>query len=346
MKMKRLGRTDMMVSELCLGTMTWGQQNTLEEGHAQMDWAQANGVNFFDVAEMYPSAPTADTCGRTEEIIGEWFTRSGKRADTILATKVAGPDDKLTWIREGKSIFDAKNIRVAIEGSLRRLQTDYIDLYQLHWPDRGWTHFRKYGQTKPNPDRGADRAETLETLDALVQEGKIRAWGVSNDSPWGTMDWVRRCENTGKTRLASIQNPYSLLNRVFDGGNAEISMNEDVSLLAYSPLAAGHLSGKYLRGQRPEGSRLALWPKRSGYTGENGVAATEKYVALAQKHGLDPSIMAHAFVYMQPFMTSSIVGGTSIPQLEVALEATTVTLSDEVLAEIDVLHRLHTYPCP
>jgi aryl-alcohol dehydrogenase-like predicted oxidoreductase len=160
------------------------------------------------------------------------------------------------------------------------------------------------------------------------------------------MDWVRRCENTGKTRLASIQNPYSLLNRVFDGGNAEISMNEDVSLLAYSPLAAGHLSGKYLRGQRPEGSRLALWPKRSGYTGENGVAATEKYVALAQKHGLDPSIMAHAFVYMQPFVTSSIVGGTSIPQLEVALEATTVTLSDEVLAEIDVLHRLHTYPCP
>jgi len=346
MKMKRLGRTDMQVSELCLGTMTWGQQNTLEEGHAQMDWAQANGVNFFDVAEMYPSAPTADTFGRTEEIIGEWFTRSGKRADTILATKIAGPDELLPWIRDGKSIFDAANIRKAVEGSLRRLQTDYIDLYQLHWPDRGWTHFRKYGQVKPNPDKGADRTETLETLDALVKEGKLRAWGVSNDSPWGTMDWVRRCEATGQARIASIQNPYSLLNRVFDSGNAEVSMNEDVSLLAYSPLAAGHLSGKYLNGKLPEGSRLSLWPKRSGYSHAIGVTATEKYVDLAKRHGLDPSILAHAFVYMQPFVTSSIVGGTSIPQLDVALAATDVTLSDEVLAEIQELHRLHTYPCP
>ena len=346
MKMKPLGRTDMTVSELCLGTMTWGQQNSLEEGHAQMDWAVANGVNFFDTAEMYPSAPTADTCGRTEEVIGEWFKRSGKRSDIVLATKVAGPDDKLTWIRDGKSIFDAKNIRAAIEGSLKRLQTDYVDLYQLHWPDRGWTHFRKYGQVKPNPDTGANRDETHETLDALVKEGKIRAWGISNDSPWGTMDWVRRSERTGLARVASIQNPYSLLNRVFDGGNAEISMNEDVSLLAYSPLAAGHLSGKYLNGQLPEGSRLSLWPKRSGYTNGPGIVATEKYVALAQEHGVDPSIMAHAFVYMQPFMTSSIVGGTSIPQLEVALKATEVSLSDELLAAIEVLHQEHTYPCP
>ena len=346
MHMKPLGRTGMQVSEFCLGTMTWGQQNSAEEGYAQMDWASANGINFFDTAELYPSRPTADTHGRTEEIIGEWFTRTGKRADIILASKVTGPEDGFSWIRGGVSRFTESSIREAIEGSLRRLQTDYIDLYQLHWPDRGWTHFRKLGQTRPNPDEGADRAETLATLDALVKEGKIRAWGVSNESPWGVMDWIARSETTGQARVASIQNPYNLLNRVFDTGNAEVSMNEDVALLAYSPLAAGHLSGKYLDGNRPAGSRLALWPERSGYSSDYGNDVAAKYVALAREHGLDPSIMAHAFVYMQPFVTASIPGGTTIEQLQVALDATTVTLSDELLKEIHRLHRQHTYPCP
>jgi len=311
-----------------------------------MDWAIANGINFFDTAELYPSRPTADTQGRTEEIIGEWFTRTGKRADIILASKVTGPEDGFNWIRNGVSRFTESSIREAIEGSLRRLQTDYIDLYQLHWPDRGWTHFRKLGQTRPNPDEGADRAETLATLDALVKEGKIRAWGVSNESPWGVMDWIARSEATGQARVASIQNPYNLLNRVFDTGNAEVSMNEDVALLAYSPLAAGHLSGKYLDGNRPAGSRLALWPERSGYSSDYGNEVAAKYVALARAHGIDPSIMAHAFVYMQPFVTASIPGGTTIEQLQVALDATTVTLSEEVLKEIHRLHRQHTYPCP
>ena len=288
MKMKPLGRTGMMVSELCLGSMTWGTQNTAAEGHAQIDKALERGVNFIDTAEMYPVNPiSAETAGRTEEIIGQWNAASGKRNQVILATKHSG--EGMRYIRDGAEI-SAKSIPGAIEGSLKRLQTDYIDLYQFHWPNRGSYMFRQNWRYDPSSQ---DRAETIahmeETLDALQREvdrGKIRAFGLSNESAWGTAQWLRIAEERGLPRVASIQNEYSLMCRLYDTDLAELSVNEDVGLLAFSPLAAGFLTGKYQGGAVPEGSRMSLVSNLGGRKTDRAFAAVDAYLAVADKHGL------------------------------------------------------------
>jgi aryl-alcohol dehydrogenase-like predicted oxidoreductase len=346
MKMNRLGRTDIEVSELCLGSMTWGTQNTMQEGHDQIDRALAGGINFIDTAEMYPVNPlSAETQGRTEEIIGEWFARDGRRKDVILATKHSGAGVK--YVRGGAPIT-AKTIPETIEGNLRRLKTDYIDLYQFHWPNRGSYMFRQNWTYDPS---GQDRAVTLEhmeeALEALqteVKRGTIRAFGLSNESAWGTTQWVNAAERTGGPRVATIQNEYSLLCRMYDTDLAEVSVNEDVGLLSFSPLATGLLTGKYQNGQVPEKSRMTLSPELGGRLSERVFDAVDAYLVIAQKHGLDPVHMALAWCMTRPFMASVIFGATTMGQLDQALGYSDVTLSDEVLAEIDAAHRMHPMP--
>lgn len=346
MKMNRLGRTDIEVSELCLGSMTWGTQNTTQEGHDQIDRALEAGINFIDTAEMYPVNPLgAETQGRTEEVIGDWFARDGRRKDVILASKHTGAG--MEYVRDGAAIT-AQSIPEAIEGSLRRLKTDYIDLYQFHWPNRGSYHFRQSWTYDPSKQ---DRAETvahmeevLEALEAQVKRGTIRAFGLSNESAWGTTQWVNAAERTGGPRVATIQNEYSLMCRIYDTDLAEVSANEDVGLLSFSPLAAGLLTGKYQNGQVPAGSRMSIVPELGGRNRERAFAAVDAYAAVAKKHGLDPTQMALAWCFTRPFMASVIFGATSMEQLEVALGSVDVTLSDEVLADIDAAHRAHPMP--
>ncbi|PKQ11158.1 MAG: aldo/keto reductase [Alphaproteobacteria bacterium HGW-Alphaproteobacteria-1] len=346
MQKRPLGRTGIDVSALCLGSMTWGAQNTEAEGHAQIDRALAAGVNFIDTAEMYPTAPvTPETQGRTEEIIGTWFARSGQRDKVILATKIVGAGT--AHIRGGAPITGAA-ITEAIDGSLRRLQTDYIDLYQLHWPNRGSYMFRQNWTYDPSgQNREETRAHMLEVLDALgreVDRGRIRAFGLSNESAWGTAQWLRLSEAGHGPRVASIQNEYSLMCRLYDTDLAELSVNEDVGLLAFSPLAAGLLSGKYQGGALPEGSRMTINTDLGGRKGPRAFAAVEAYLRVAQKHGLDPVQMALAWCLTRPFLCSAIFGATSLAQLDRALGAAEVTLGDEVLADIDAAHRAHPMP--
>ena len=345
MKFKQLGRTGINVSEICLGTMTWGTQNTEAEAHEQMDHAVAEGVNFFDTAELYPVTPlSAETQGRTEDYIGTWFEKSGKRGDIVLATKVAGPGRP--YLRGGRPI-DAAGMREALEGSLRRLKTDYIDLYQIHWPNRGHFHWRQsWGFDASRQDRekaSADIRMILETLDGFVREGKVRAIGLSNESAWGTMKYLALSEALGLPRVASIQNEYNFHYRQHDLDLAEVSHHEDVGLLAYSVLAGGLLTGKYLDGARPKGSR-ADFGDIGGRLVPSQEEATRAYVELARANGLDPAAMALAFGLTRPFMTSVIIGATSMDQLKVALSAADLTLSPEVLKEIERLHR--RYPMP
>jgi len=346
MKMNPLGRTDMMVSEICLGTMTWGEQNTEAEGHEQMDYALTQGVNFFDAAEMYPTQPTrAETQGRTEEIIGSWFRASGKRNDVVLATKMVG--DGVKWVRDGQG-FTRASVVEAIDGNLKRLGVDHIDLYQLHWPNRGSYHFRKHwafdASTQDKAGAVADIRETLEGLGDAVKAGKIRAVGLSNESAWGTMQFVRLAEEHGLPRVASIQNEYNLICRMFDTDLAEVAHHEDVGLLAFSPLAAGILSGKYQGGVVPEGSRRSLVENLGGRWRPETEAATQAYLDVAKKHGLDPSQMAIAFCVTRPFMTSTIIGATTMDQLKTAIAAKDVTLSDAVLEDIATARRAHPMP--
>jgi len=346
MKYNQLGNSDLKVSEICLGSMTWGTQNTEAEGHAQMDYAVANGVNFFDVAEMYPVNPiSAETQGRSEEIIGSWFKASGKRDEVILATKVTGAG--IDWIQDGIPI-SAKKINRSIEGSLKRLQTDTIDLYQLHWPNRGSYQFRQSWEYDPT---GQNREETLssihETLQALktlVDAGKIRQIGLSNESCWGTSQFLQMAESHGLPRVVSIQNEYSLLYRSHDLDLAELSHNENVSLLPFSPLACGLLTGKYQGGKIPPGSRLSINPDMHGRVNNNSLAAIEAYVDIAHRHDLIPAQMALAFCNQRPFVASSIIGATSLEQLATNLGASDVILSDEVLAEILQVYK--RYPMP
>jgi aryl-alcohol dehydrogenase-like predicted oxidoreductase len=346
MKMNRLGRTDIEVSELCLGSMTWGTQNSMQEGYDQIDRALEGGLNFIDTAEMYPVNPlSAETQGRTEEVIGEWFARDNRREDVVLATKHSGAGIK--YVRDGAPI-SAGTIKETIEGSLRRLKTDYIDLYQFHWPNRGSYMFRQNWSYDPS---GQDRAATLahmdETLEALqdeVKRGTIRAFGLSNESAWGTTQWVNAAERTGGPRVATIQNEYSLLCRMYDTDLAEVSINEDVGLLSFSPLATGLLTGKYQNGQIPDGSRMSLSPEMGGRKSERVFTAVDAYLAIAKKHDLDPVHMALAWCFTRPFMGSVIFGATTIGQLDQALASVDVTLSDEVLKEIDAAHRLHPMP--
>lgn len=342
----RLGRTDLRVSRIGLGTMTWGRQNTEAEGHAQMDCALDHGVNFWDTAEMYAVPPSAETYGRTETIIGNWFAQRGRRDQVILATKVVGPSPGMTWIREGRTRHDRHHITRALEDSLRRLRTDYIDLYQLHWPDRATNRFGTLGYVHAPEQDGAHPAETLAVLGDLVRQGKIRYIGLSNETPWGVMTFLKLAELAGLPRPVSIQNAYNLLNRTFEIGLAEVILREDCGLLAYSPLGGGTLTGKYLGGARPPGSRRAIDHRPSRYDTVNAEAATAAYVDIARRHGLDPAQMAIAFVRRQPFVTSVLIGATSMEQLRTNLASVDVALSDEVLAEIERVHQRLPNPCP
>lgn len=332
MKLRTLGRTGIKVSEICLGTMTWGRQNTQEEAFEQMEYALDQGVNFFDTAELYAIPPNAETYGKTEAIIGNWFKQTGRRDDVFLASKVAGGGSP--WIRGGAGV-DKNNIREAIEGSLKRLQTDHIDLYQIHWPRRGHYHFENSWEYDPFEQQ--DRAsvldnirEVLETMGELVKEGKIGHLGLSNETAWGTAQYLRLSEELGLPRVASIQNEYNLLRRYYDLDLAELAYHEEVGLLAYSPLAGGALTGKYLGGQLPSGSRgdLAGSNYRSNRLTEPAIL---EYMRLANAHGLDHSQMALAFCLTKPFMTSVIIGATSMEQLKANIGAADVTLSNEVL---------------
>jgi len=347
MKMNPLGRTGLTVSELCLGTMTFGTQTPEAEGHAQIDRALAAGINFVDTAEMYPVNPVSkETVGRTEEIIGTWnAANTARRAEYILASKHSG--EGMMHARDGAPI-SAQTIPEAVEGSLRRLQTDYIDLYQFHWPNRGSYMFRKNWRYDPS---GQNREETLanmeDCLDALqrqVEKGNIRHFGLSNESAWGTAQWLRLAEQKGGPRVASIQNEYSLLCRLYDTDLAELSVNEDVGLLAFSPLAAGLLTGKYQGDKIPGGSRMSLVPELGGRKSPRVFAAVDAYLEIAGRHGIDPVHMALAWCRTRPFMASAIFGATRMEQLEHALGSVEVTLSDEVLEEIDTAHRAHPMP--
>lgn len=345
MQYRKLGRTDLDVSLICLGTMTFGEQNSEREAHEQLDRAVAAGVNFIDTAELYPVPPRGETQGRTEEYIGSWLARRGRRDDLVIASKVAGPTDWCPHIRGGTSHPDAHNIEIALNDSLRRLQTDYIDLYQVHWPDRGANFFGKLGYEYDNSS-SLPIEDTLEALARQVEAGRIRHIGISNETPWGTMRYLQLAEARGWPRIVSIQNPYSLLNRSFEIGLAEISQREDVGLLAYSPLGFGVLSGKYLDGARPEGARLSLFERFSRYSNPQGERATAAYVALARDHGLDPAQMALAYVNSRPFVTANIIGATRMEQLESNLGSVDLTLSEEVLEGIEAIHQAHPNPCP
>jgi aryl-alcohol dehydrogenase-like predicted oxidoreductase len=347
MDYRPLGRTGLSVSVICLGSMTWGSQNSEAEGHAQIDYALDHGVNFIDTAEMYPVTPSLpETRGRTEEIIGTWIAARGGRDRYILATKVSGPS-RAEPIRGGNNKLDRRNIEQAIDDSLRRLRTDYIDLYQLHWPDRRVPMFGARGLTTLG--KGEDStpiAETLAVLDDLVRAGKIRHVGVSNETPWGVGEYLTLARDQGLPRIASIQNAYNLLNRTFEIGLSEYALREDVGLLAYSPLAAGNLSGKYLGGITPAGSRRAVAKQFVRYENTAQPIASARYVATAVAFGLDPAQMALAFVNSRPFVTSSIIGATSMEQLAIDIGSIDLTLSDEVLAAIDAVHAVIPDPCP
>lgn len=345
MQTRKLGNTDIDVSLICLGTMTWGEQNTESEAFEQLDYATGAGVNFIDAAEMYPVPPRAETQGLTEQYLGNWLARRGRRDDLVIASKVAGPGNGLTYLRNGPRLTRA-HIREACEASLKRLQTDYIDLYQVHWPDRSTNFFGQLGY-QPNPEESSTPIEeTLEALDELVREGKIRQIGLSNETPWGTMEYLRLAREKVWPRAVSIQNPYNLLNRSFEVGMAEIAHREQAGLLAYSPLAFGMLSGKYLGESWPEKGRLTLFERFKRYSNSRGMAATRAYVELAREHGLSPVELALAFVNSRSFVTSNIVGATTMAQLRENIGSASITLDQEVLDAIEALHTEFTYPCP
>lgn len=345
MKTRKLGRTDINVSEICLGTMTWGEQNSERQAFEQLDLATAEGVNFIDAAEMYPVPPKPETQGLTEAYLGNWLARRGRRDDLVIASKVAGPGNGLTYLRNGPRLT-REHIRQACEESLRRLQTDYIDLYQVHWPDRNANFFGKLGYRHNADEQATPIEETLAALAELVSEGKIRHIGLSNETPWGTSEYLRLSRERDWPRIVSVQNPYNLLNRTFEVGMAEIACREQVGLLAYSPLAFGMLSGKYLDGNRPRGARLTLYERFTRYTNGPGADATRAYVDLAASHGLSPVQMALAYVTSRDFVTSNIIGATTLEQLGENLGSASVSLTDEVLEGIEELNRRYTYPCP
>lgn len=346
MKYNQLGRTGLKVSEICLGTMTWGSQNSETEAHQQLSFAADQGVNFFDTAELYPTTPlSAKTQGRTEEFIGSWLRARGKRADVIIATKITGKGPK--WIRGGRGISKSE-IHDALDGSLKRLQTDFVDLYQLHWPNRGSYHFRQNWSYDPSSQaRDETRQhfeEVLETLAELVRAGKIRHIGLSNETCWGTAQFLEIAANKDLPRVACIQNEYNLMCRLFDLDLAELSHQEDVSLLAYSPLAAGLLSGKYVDGNLPDGSRLSINQDLGGRVVPDIDVVVKAYLDVARRHKIDPCQMALAFCLSRPFMTSVIIGATTMAQLKTNLASRHVALSEEVVSDIDAARR--RFPMP
>ena len=347
MKFRKLGHTDISVSLIGLGTMTWGEQNTEADAHAQLDYALSQGVNLVDAAEMYPVPPRAETQGRTETFIGTWLKQSGRRADLVLTSKIAGRQRQAhnpAYIRGGSTQHDAKNI--ALEDSLRRLQTDYLDLYQLHWPDRSTNTFGRREYPWVENEESVAIEESLVALAAHVKSGKVRHIGVSNETPWGVAQFLRLSEKLGLPRIVSIQNPYSLLNRQFDVGLSEFSHRERVGLLAYSPLASGVLSGKYLNGAKPPGARLTLFNRWSRYSSAEANRAVGDYVDLARRHALSPAQLGLAFVINRPFVTSALTGATTLEQLRENISSIDVTLSAEALAGIEEIHSRIPNPSP
>ncbi len=348
MEYRNLGQTHLRVSSLCLGSMTWGEQNTKTEGFRQLDQANAHGVNFIDTAEMYPIPPKSTTYAKTETIIREWLQQRGRRDDLIIATKVTGPAPWATYMREeGYPRLTRPNILKAVDGSLQRLKTDYIDLYQLHWPDRNTNFFGKRSYEPQEAELPPPIEETLEALNELVKAGKVRHIGLSNETAWGAMRYQQLAGENNWPRPVSIQNPYNLLNRTFEVGLAEVAHREQMGLLAYSPLGFGVLSGKYLQGARPEGARITLFPARyQRYLTPEAVTATEAYVALAQNAGLDPAQMALAYVRSQQFVTSVIIGATTEEQLRSNLESADLALSQDILDGIEHIQKRIPNPVP
>jgi aryl-alcohol dehydrogenase-like predicted oxidoreductase len=346
MEYRELGRTRIKVSVLCLGTMTFGEQNSERDGHAQLDYAAAQGINFVDASEIYPIPPKPETQGRTESIIGTWLASRKNRDKTIVATKVAGRG-KMSWLRKDaqRTRQSASQIMEAVDASLARLKTDYVDLYQLHWPDRpmrifeGLDYLHLEGESHPIHD-------ILAVLGNLVEAGKVRFVGLSNETPWGVMSFLKASEQHGLPRIASIQNAYNLVNRSYETGLSEITYREQVSLLGYSPLGQGYLTGKYEGGALPPNSRKTLFDRLGRYQKANGPKAISTYVALARRHGLDPAQMAIAFASSRPFVTSTIIGATTLGQLKTDIAALDLTLEDHVLADIEQIHLDYPNPCP
>ena len=346
MNFRKLGNTDLKVSTICLGTMTWGEQNNQKEAFEQMDYAISQGINFFDTAEMYAVPSTEKTFGKTETIIGNWFKERNNRKKVILATKISGPG--LSWIRGGGLQYTKENISSALLGSLERLQTDYIDLYQLHWPERNTNYFGKLGYKHKTEEREWNDFESiLRTLKQFVDEGKIRYIGLSNESAWGLSKFLELSKSQDLPRVMSVQNPYNLLNRTYEVGLAEISIREQSGLLAYSPLASGVLSGKYRNNQKPKGSRLQLFgdyfPR---YAGKSSNLAVEEYFKVAKKHKISLAQLSLAFVNQQSFVTSNIIGATTMKQLEENIGSANIKLSSEIIDEINSVHKNNSNPAP
>ncbi len=341
-----LPHTNLKVSKICLGTMTWGRQNTEAEGHEQMDYAVAQGINFFDTAELYPIPAHPDRYALTEKIMGSWFKKTGNRDKIVLASKIAGKAEFTKFIRT--TGFKKESLIEAVNGSLERLQTEHIDLYQLHWPERSTNYFGQRGYTHDLSDFWQDNIhQVLETLRELIREGKIGHVGLSNETPWGAMRFLEESKvHDTLPRMITIQNPYSLLNRLFEVGLSEISIREKLGLLAYSPLGFGVLSGKYLGGAKPANARLTLFPAYGRYSNENALKATQKYQELADKHGVSLTQMALAFVTSRPFLTSTIIGATSMEQLKENIGSIDLNLSDELLKEIEGIHNEIPNPAP
>tara|TARA_B100000886_G_scaffold64316_1_gene40172 strand:+ start:1080 stop:2132 length:1053 start_codon:yes stop_codon:yes gene_type:complete len=349
MKYRKLGNTNIDVSVICLGTMTFGEQNSKAEGFEQMDYALDRGVNFFDTAELYAVMPRKETYGKTEEIVGNWLKSRKKRDKIILASKIASKsEDDLQWIRNGSTSlgFDRKNMDEAINNSLKRLKTDYIDLYQLHWPERKVPKFGVLDFKYDPKDQWTSIEEVLENLDRLIKAGKIRYVGLSNETPWGVMKFLQLAKEKNLPRMVSIQNVYSLVNRVFDVANSEVSIRENCGLLAYSPLAGGRLSGKYIGNKKPKNARYTIWPRRfSRHHTQRGEIAIESYFNLAKKYGYSPSLFANAFVNNRPFVTSNIIGATTMKQLKENIDSIDITLSEEILDKIEDIHLSDPNPC-
>ncbi|TRX34129.1 aldo/keto reductase [Flavobacterium sp. ZT3R18] len=346
MKYTTLPNTDIKVSKICLGTMTFGQQNTESEGHSQMDYALEKGVNFFDTAEMYSIPGKQETYGSTEKIIGSWFKKTRKREEVVLASKIAGPNPGFGYMRE-KLDFSPASIQYALDNSLQRLQTDYIDLYQLHWPERKTNYFGQRGYKVQNDDAWEDNIHAvLEALDGFVKAGKIKHIGVSNENPWGMMRFLEESKYHNLPRIKTVQNPYSLLNRLFENASAEVCLRENVGLLAYSPMAFGVLSGKFLTGESHPNARLSLFPQYSRYSSAQCAEATRLYQEVAHKHGLSLTQLALAFVEQQPFLTSTIIGATTMEQLKENIDTIKVSLSEDILKEIDAIQAVIPDPAP
>lgn len=345
MEYRTLGHTGLSVSTLCLGTMTFGEQNTESEAHSQLDYALESGINFIDTAEMYPVPPRAETQGLTESYIGSWLQKTGRRDEIVLASKVAGPGNGLDYLRDGPRLT-AAHINRAVEDSLRRLKTDVIDLYQVHWPDRNTNFFGPLGYTHDANEQATPIEETLTALARLIEAGKIRYIGLSNETPWGVMKYLHLADKLGLPRPASIQNPYNLLNRSFEAGLAEISHRENVGLLAYSPLAFGVLSGKYLNGKQPDGARITLFKRFQRYSAPYVDDIVSQYAKLASQNGLSLTQMALAYVNSRSFLTSNIIGATSLAQLKENIGSADINLSEDILSAIDQIHDGHPYPCP